>query len=161
MKKACFVLIVCICLTACGFHLRGMVDVPAWLTNVAIISKQGNNKEIVSLLKTQLEGYKLYINDDPLHAKYWLIINNSTYQQQITSIGASTNPRQYQLILTVEFMLQEAKGKVLKEPKIVTATRQLTVNNDLILGSNEEEAILLREMQQDAVIQIINRLSRK
>ncbi|TAL60987.1 MAG: hypothetical protein EPN84_08700 [Legionella sp.] len=148
-------------LTACGFHLRGMVDIPVWLNNVAIIDKEGNNRDLVLLLKTQLKGYKVKVQTDPARAQYWLLINRSSFQQQIVSIGASTNPRQYQLILTVEFMLQERKGKIVKEPKIVSATRQLTINNDLILGSNEEAALLLKEMRQDAVVQIINRLTRK
>ncbi|MDF1928913.1 hypothetical protein PGH45_00900 [Legionella pneumophila] len=39
-------------------------------------------------------------------------------------------------------------------------SRQLTVNNDRILGSNEEQALLVSEMRRDAAIQIINRLNR-
>lgn len=160
MKKNFILLTLVLCLSACGFHLRGLIDVPEWLNNVSIISKDGNN-ELVSILKSQLEGYKIQVNPDPALAKYWLIINRSSFQQQIVSIGASTNPRQYQLIMTIEFMLQTRNGQIIKAPKIISVTRQLTVNNDRILGSNEEETILIGEMQKEAVIQIINRLSRK
>ncbi|WP_081964878.1 LPS assembly lipoprotein LptE [Legionella norrlandica] len=153
-------LIVLLCLTSCGFHLRGMIDIPKWLNNVAIISNDGN-KELTSLLKSQLEGYQIDINPEPARATYWLIIKNSNLQQQIVSIGASTNPRQYQLILTVEFMLQTPKGQIISPSRKVAVNRQLTVNNDRILGSNEEEALLVSEMRHDAVIQIINRLSRQ
>ena len=159
MKKV-FPIILALLLSACGFHLRGLIDVPEWLDNVSIISKDGN-KELVSLLKSQLEGYKVEVNLEPALAKYWLIINKTNFQQQIVSVGASTNPRQYQLILTVEFMLQTSKGQIVKAPRSVAVSRQLTVNNDRILGSNEEETILISEMRREAVIQIINRLSRK
>ena len=159
MKKI-FPIILVLLLSACGFHLRGLIDVPEWLDNVSIISKDGN-KELVSLLKSQLEGYKVEVNPEPALAKYWLIINKITFQQQIVSVGASTNPRQYQLILTVEFMLQTSKGQIIKTPRTVAVSRQLTVNNDRILGSNEEETVLISEMRREAVIQIINRLSRK
>jgi len=158
MKKCIVPLIACILLSACGFHLRGMVDIPKWLNNVAIVSKDGNN-ELASILKIQLDTYKIHVNPDPDLASYWLIINHTTFQQQIISIGASTNPRQYQLILTIEFMLQTRSGKIVQPSRTVSVSRQLTVNNDRILGSNEEESILIREMRQDAVIQIINRLS--
>ncbi|MCL9684626.1 LPS assembly lipoprotein LptE [Legionella maioricensis] len=160
MKKKVFPLILALLLSACGFHLRGLIDVPEWLNNVSIISKDGN-KELVSLLKSQLEGYKVEVNPEPALAKYWLIINKTTFQQQIVSVGASTNPRQYQLILTIEFMLQTSKGQIIKAPRFVAVSRQLTVNNDRILGSNEEETVLISEMRREAVIQIINRLSRK
>jgi LPS-assembly lipoprotein len=94
-------------------------------------------------------------------AKYWLSIDFITLSQQIISIGASTNPRQYQLLMTVGFSLKTSKGEIIKPPRKVFVTRQFTANNDRVLGSNEEEALLINEMHHDAVVQIINRLSRK
>ncbi|KTD43209.1 LPS assembly lipoprotein LptE [Legionella quateirensis] len=161
MKANYFIsLLLVLLLSACGFHLRGVIDIPEWLNNVSIISRDGD-KDLISKMKTQLEGYKIDVNPDPANAKYWLIINKSNVHQQIISIGASTNPRQYQLIMTTLFSLQTPKGQIIKAPKQVMVTRQLTVNNNRILGSNEEETILLNEMHQDTVIQILNRISRK
>ncbi|CAM2798795.1 LPS assembly lipoprotein LptE [Legionella worsleiensis] len=153
-------LLLCVLLSACGFHLRGIIEIPEWLNNVSIISRDGD-KDLISKMKTQLEGYKIDVNPDPSKAKYWLIINKSNVHQQIISIGASTTPRQYQLIMTTVFSLQTPTGQVIKTPKQITVTRQLTVNNNRILGSNEEENILLSEMHQDTVIQILNRISHK
>lgn len=158
-KKTLSLLLLTICLSACGFHLRGYVAVPEWLNNVALISQDGNG-ELLSLLKSQLESYKIEVNSEPSLANYWLVINKMGFKQQIVSVGSSTNPRQYQLILTVEFMLQSRKGQIIKPARMVTVSRQLTVNNDRILGSNEEETILVTEMKKEAIIQIINRLSR-
>jgi LPS-assembly lipoprotein len=160
MKKLSIPLMLAIVLSACGFHLKGMIDVPQWLNNVSIIAKNGD-KQLVAKLSSQLEGYKIEVNPDPARAQYWLVINNITLQQQIVSIGASTNPRQYQLIMIVEFLLQTPKGQIIKPARKVTVNRQFTANNDRILGSNEEETILINEMQQDAALQIINRLTRK
>lgn len=160
MKKNAISLLLVLLLTACGFHLRGIADIPEWLNNVAIIN-DADDKQLAVLLEAQLEGYKIEVNKDPDQAKYWLILLDSAIKQQIISIGASTNPRQYQLILTVRFELKARNGQVIKPTKQILITRQLTVNNDRILGSNEEESILINEMRQDAVIQIINRLSRK
>ncbi len=158
MKKLFIPLVFALLLSACGFHLRGMINIPTWLNNIAIIVKN-DDKQLSSILNAQLEGYKIQVNPDPALAKYWLVINQVLIQQQIISVGASTNPRQYTLILTIEFMLQTRKGTIIKAPKTVSVTRQLTINNDRILGSSDEENILLGEMKQDAVIQIINQLS--
>lgn len=160
MKKLFIPLMLALLLSACGFHLRGMINVPTWLNNIAIIIKN-DDKQLNSIVKAQLEGYNIQVNPEPALAKYWLVINQVLVQQQIISIGASTNPRQYTLMLTIEFMLQTRKGKIIKTPKTVTVTRQLTINNDRILGSSDEENILLGEMKQDAVIQIINQLSHR
>lgn len=145
-------------LTACGFHLRGMSNVPSWLNNVAIIS-ENNDKQFVSILQSRLEGSKIDINPDPSHAQYWLIINEVNLQQQIISVGASTNPRQYTLTLTVAFALQTRAGQIITTSSRINISRELILNNDRILGSKDEESILIGEMKQDAVTQIIYRLS--
>ncbi|RUR09597.1 hypothetical protein ELY15_09075 [Legionella sp. km772] len=147
-------------LCACGFHLRGMIDVPTWLEQVSVIAKE-EQKELADLLKAQLDSYKIKVIDDPSQAKYWIIINYSTVKQQIISIGASTNPRQYQLLMTTNFSLKARDGQIIKAARNVVVSRQFTSNNDRILGSNEEEAILINEMRQDTVVQIINRLSKQ
>lgn len=159
MKKIIpFILATLLC--ACGFHLRGMVDVPTWLDQVSIIAKN-ENKILADLLEAQLDAYNIKVIEDPSLAKYWLMINSSSVRQQIISIGASTNPRQYQLIMTTNFSLKTRKGQIVKPARDVFVSRQFTANNDRILGSNDEEAILINEMRQDTVIQIINRLSKK
>lgn len=147
-------------LSACGFHLRGLINPPTWLNNVAIVS-ESNEKQLLSMLSTQLESYHIEVNPDPALAKYWLVINSETLNRQIISIGASTNPRQYTLLLTLEFMLQTPKGKIIKTPKKIHVTRQITINNDRILGSTDEERIMVDEMKKDAVIQIINQLNHR
>lgn len=158
MRRWIILLSCSLLLSACGFHLRGMIDIPKWLNNVAVVMQQ-DDKQFASILKAHLDRYHIRVNPDPAQAKYWLIINRVSRQEQIISVGASTNPRQYSLILTVEFMLQTRKGDMIKSPRTIYVTRQLTVNNDRILGSNYEENLFISEMKQDAVIQIMNQLS--
>lgn len=146
--------------SACGFHLRGIINPPTWLTNISIVT-ESNEKQLISILKAQLESYHIEVNPDPALAKYWLVINKETLDRQIISVGASTNPRQYTLLLNIEFMLQTPKGKIIKTPKIIHVTRQITINNDRILGSTDEERIMVDEMKRDAVIQIINQLNHR
>lgn len=160
MKKLFIPLMLSLLLSGCGFHLRGMINVPTWLNNIAIVSKE-NDKELLAILKAQLEGYNIQINPDSAEARYWLVINRVFIQRQIISVGASTNPRQFNLKLIIEFMLQTRKGEVIKSQSTVQVTRQITINNDRILGSSDEEGILIGEMKQDAVVQIINQLSHR
>ncbi|VEB37128.1 Rare lipoprotein B [Legionella sainthelensi] len=75
-------------LSACGFHLRGVSNVPSWLNNIALIS-ENNDKQFISIIESRLEGSKIQINE-PSHAQYWLLVNEVNLQQQIISVGAST-----------------------------------------------------------------------
>ena len=151
-------LILTLFLTACGFHLRGSVNIPSWFDTI-FISSNNENKELNSALKVQFKSYKIHVTNDPRAAHYWLIINSANFRQQILSVGASTNPRQYQLILTIGYTLQTPKGQILTPPLQINVTRQLIMNNNRILGSNAEESILKSEMYQDAVRQMLNRLT--
>lgn len=149
------------CLTACGFHLRGMMDMPRWLTHVAIINSQPSGSVLAPSLVQTLESYRLIVDDDPATAQYWIVIDQEHFQEHITSVSSSTTPRQYELNYTVSFKLTTAKGKALLDSTPVSVTRQATINSDRILGSTQEEELLKQEMIREATVQIINRISRE
>ncbi|MGQ3891419.1 LPS-assembly lipoprotein LptE [Legionella sp. CNM-4043-24] len=146
-------------LSSCGFRLRGMADIPPWLNNIAIVVQNGH-KDLVPLLKEQLRAYKIRINPDPARADYILIIEQDSLQQKITSVSASTTPRQYQLLYSVVYSLVKRKAAPIVSSRLIAVTRQLTVNNNRILGSDSEESMITRDMREDAVMQIISRLGR-
>lgn len=150
-------LMLMLCLSACGFRLRGMIDLPVWLNNVALVSEEGNN-DLLMPLKMQLQVNKISINPDPAKADYWLVIVRSNYEQTISSIAASTTPRQYQLALHADFMLRTLQGLVKIPVSHITITRQITINNDRILGSSDEVNLTLNAMRREAAIQIVNKL---
>lgn len=145
-------------LVSCGFHLRGFNEPPRWLNNVAIIIEDAH-RDLGPILKDRLEAYKIVVNPNPAEADYLLIIKSDGIQQQMTNVGASTTPRQYLLIYVARFTLVKTKGGPVIPPTFVSVSRQLTVNNDRILGSNYEETQLSREMRREAALQIINRLT--
>lgn len=150
-------LLIGLTLSGCGFHLRGVLNMPTWLTDVAIIVEAAN-RDLDPMLKEQLQAYHIRMSSDPATARYWLIIEEDQEEQHITSVSSSTTPRQYQITYRVKFKLQAAKGKEIIPLSTVTTTRQLTVNSDRILGSNDEENTLKREMRRDAALQIMDRI---
>ncbi len=147
-------------LSGCGFHLRGFNDMPRWLNNIAI-TIQDAHRDLGPVLKNQLDSYNIRVNPNPSEADYLLIVEMDGIKQQITNVSASTVPRQYLLIYFAQFTLVKKKGGVIIPSTQVSVTRQLTVNNNRILGSNFEEMQLTMEMRRDAAMQIINRLSRE
>jgi LPS-assembly lipoprotein len=126
---------------------------------VTIVVEQAH-RDLEPLLKEQLQSYHVQINPDPTSAHYWLILEKDDVQQHITSVSSSTTPRQYQLVYQVQFKLQQAKGKEMLPSSFIVVSRQVTINSNRILGSNEEEALLKMEMRREAATQIIYRLSR-
>ena len=133
-------LIILLLLSSCGFHLRGLAEIPDWLNNIAVVVDSGS-RELEPLLDEQLKSYHVNVFASKAKAQYWLVIENDFFQKQITNVSASTTPRQYLLLNTV------------------SVTRQFTLNNDRILGSDYEEMTFKREMEREASSLIISRLS--
>ena len=144
--------------TGCGFHLRGIQELPAWLNKVAIIIQQAN-PDWEPLLREQLQSAHVVVVEDPSQAPYWLMIQQESTQANIISISSGSSPRQYQLVYRVIFTLQRAKGADVIPPTTLLVTRPLTINNDRILGSHDEEEQLKHEMRRDAAIQMLYRMN--
>lgn len=151
-------LTVALCLSGCGFHLRGIADGPTWLQSVTLVM-QTDDSPFYLILKNQLQAAHIQVNPDLVRPDYRLVIINDTMQKNIVSISSSTTPRQYQLIYTVRFKLEDANKKARIPITPIIVTRLLTVNSDRILGSNDEERTLRHEMQRDVGIQLLNHLS--
>lgn len=133
---------------------------PQWLNHVAVIIEQAQRGLGPDLVES-LQAYHVVIESTPATAQYWLIIQSDSLQKNIASISSSTTPRQYELVYTVRFKLMAAKGIEIVPTSTVTIMRQTTVNSDRILGSNQEETLLINEMVHDAATQIINRISKR
>jgi LPS-assembly lipoprotein len=149
------VLFACLTLTACGFTLRGMMERPTWLTSIAL-NIQEVHQDLALALKENFKTLCIPIVP-PKRAQFLLIVEKDESQQQITSVSASTTPRQYQLRYTVIYSLLKANGEPIISSNKAVVTRQLTVNNDRILGSNFEEMLTYKEMRKEAAMQIANR----
>ena len=152
------VIIALLLLSSCGFHLRGVAEIPNWLNNIAIVVENGS-RELEPLLTEQLQSYRVNLSTSKTNAQYWLIIENDSFQKQITNVSASTTPRQYILIYSIQFSLIKNKGDALLSSNTVSVTRQFTLNNNRILGSDYEEMTFKREMEREAVGLIISRIS--
>jgi len=57
------------------------------------------------------------------------------------------------------FDLTDKKGKLILPPQTVASARNLTLNANQILGSNNQLTLLKQELEQDVVNKIYNRLT--
>ena len=143
--------------SSCGFHLRGMQYLSPDFNHVALIIQKAE-PDLEPLLREQFAAFHRTITADPTHAKYWLIIENDKLNQSIASISSSTTPRQYILTYTLNFKLTKTGETIISQPIIVS--RQLTINSDRILGSNDEEQHIVHEMHQAAIFRLFDQIGK-
>lgn len=144
-------------LNSCSFHLRGIEPLPQELSPVAIVCNQVS-PDWNAILRQRLQTANLNVVDIPADARYSLVIQNENMQRNIMSISSGSSSRQYQLIYRVTFTFKKTKGRDLISDAPVIVTRLLTINNDRILGSHDEEEQIINDMRRDIATQIIYRL---
>ena len=145
------------CVTGCGFHLRGQLDLPTWLEQIEVVNQHVHrdlNLAVKNVLQSNITHQVALASSE----QKWLILEKDTLVQHVSSISSGTTARQYQLIYTVQFRVEAAQQKITYESQTVTVTRQLTVNSERILGSSDEQQTLENEMRQEAAWLILDRL---
>lgn len=133
---------------------------PTSFKNVIII-KEAVHPDLATFLEARFLGYHIAVLKEPKNADYTLVLEKEHIEQNITSVSASTSPRQYQIYYAVTYSLIAKKAPPIIASHTLILTRQVTINNDRILGSDYEESLILKEMRNDAAMQIMMRISKQ
>lgn len=152
-KKKIIPLAFMLIFSGCGFHLRQSESLNNAWTHLAIVLKT-NHPSLYQELNKQLKSNQDDSKKIAAKKTYKLIIETEDWQKSIISISSSTTPRQYQLKYHLQFSVQNPEHEYLLQDKSLNIYRQLTLNNDQLLGSELEESTLKQQMIADAVIQI-------
>lgn len=152
--------LLCLCLLAsgCHFHLRGSNIIPLQF-NTITLAFHNVSPDWRFILKSQLQRAHVTVTNIPTADSYLLTIQQEEIQRNIMSVSSGSSSRQYQLIYQVKFSFEKIKGSIYISESPVLVTRFLTINNDRILGSQDEEEKIIHDMRRDAAIQIMYRLN--
>ena len=141
-------------LAGCGFHLRG--DVAYAFTTLYINSP--SNQPFAADLKRALSGGSTEVVEAATTAQAILDIPAVVDDKQVLSLSGGGRAREYALTKRVTFALHDAQGRDWLPSGEIVIRRAFTFNESEVLAREAEEAKLLKEMQSDAVQQILRRL---
>jgi len=143
----------CAMLTACGFHLRGQAALPYETMYVA------GPPAFANLLGRAIRaGSNTRIIDNPKDAQVTLHIVNEQNERVILSLSGSGRVRELQLRYRVSYRLTDRENREYLPVTEVQLKRDLTYSDTDVLGKEQEEQLLNRDMRNDAVQQIVRRL---
>lgn len=144
-------------LVACGFHLRGNVPLPKALSPMYIATNNPYDP-LVELIEDTLTASHIELVDSPKNASTILKLIDIQYAENLVSVAASTNTRQYTLLEILRMELTTAKGKIVIPVSTLTASNPLTVDSNQMLNTSVQKQTLQQEMQQAIVQQLMIRL---
>jgi LPS-assembly lipoprotein len=155
----CALLMSTVVLSACGFQLRGSVlgqnlpfksiylDVPA-------------TSALGSELRRNIRGSgELRITETPEEAEAILKVLSETRSKTILSLNSQGRVREYGLNYTVVISVQDNKKADLLAPTTISLKRDISYNENQVLAKETEEGMMYRDMQSDAVQQILRRVA--
>ena len=140
---------------SCGFHLRGLAPIP--FESVYIQASQTNKLDI----KRRIEASsKTIVLDSPTDAQATLEITKASTKRIILSVSRTGRVREFQLRYTLAFRVTNQKGQVLVPASKIKINRVLPFSDSAFLSSQMEEKMIVKEMQKDAILRLMDRLGK-
>lgn len=143
-------------LSACGFHLRGAVNLPLQTLYIEQTGAATTAAEVARAIRT---GTSTRVVDDRAVAQAVLQLSGEATEKRIQSLNEAGRVRAFELFYRVTFRLHDTKEKDLLPQQQIELRRELTYNDQQILAKEAEESLLYANMRSDAVQQIIRRIS--
>jgi LPS-assembly lipoprotein len=154
MKKL-LLLTLLLVLGACGFQLRGAAQLPYETLYV-----QGGGNQLGPDLKRYLRnGSNVTVVQTAGEAQAVLQVLGEGREKRILSLTGGGKVGEFELYYRLSFRLHDGKGTEMLPAQQLELKRVLTFNDAQVLAKEQEEAMLYREMQSDAVQQIVRRLT--
>ena len=148
--------VLCMVLAACGFQLRSAAILPF---DSIYVQAAPTSQFATQLKRTVATGGRARIADKPDDAQVVLQILNELRERQILSLSGGGRVREYQIRYRVSYRLTDSKSTTeYIPPTEIVLRRDFSFNDTEALAKEAEEATLFRDMQTDAVQQLVRRL---
>lgn len=142
---------------ACGFHLRGNVDLPPIMKSTYIDAKFPF-AEMTRVIDSELRsaGATVVTDADAATAVLRLIAHRS--DRRILSVGSSGKATEYELFEEISFSVQDAEGRILLQPQTLRLTQDFVFDETQLLGKVEEAQAIHRQMQHALARRMMTRI---
>ena len=141
----------------CGFRLQGHGTLPAVL-RVSLIEATDKQSDFVQALRKELLSSGAQLTTQSVDATAVVRVITDNFQRRVLSVSATDQPQEYELTYLVHFSVT-AGGKEILADQEVSAVRDLTFDETILLAKNNEEAILRGALAHDLANVVMRRLA--
>lgn len=157
MKKIIASLFIALTLSACGWHIRGSLELPKQLSNLYITSAE-NKGALITDLRQLLKTNRITLVDQAADANYSLYILEETKDRHTAGVGGDELSSSYEITLKANYEIYlKSSDQLVKGTAI--SLRNFNYNTAAINSATQEELLLDQEMRRDLAQQILRRLS--
>jgi LPS-assembly lipoprotein len=142
-------------LASCGFRLRGEATYEFSSIYISAARTPVFQRQLVRALES---GGNAKVLDSAEGAQVILDVPSIVDEKDVLSLSSGGGVREYALTMRVSFRLHDSAGLDWLPAGEIVLRRAYTFNESEVLARDAEEQRLLREMQGDAVAQLVRRL---
>lgn len=154
--RIAFTALLCAALAACGFKLRGAAELPF---DSVYVQAAPTSQFATQLKRAVAAGSRARVAETPTEAQVVLQILAELREKQILSLSGGGRVREFQLRYRVSYRLTDNKNASVYIPQSeIVLHRDFSFNDNEALAKEAEEALLFKDMQTDAVQQLVRRL---
>ncbi len=133
--------------TACGYHLRGSVSLPAQLKNVYLFGMSGPlSHEMKALLKASNANLVTSPNEAGIVVK----ILKEDMRRRVTSIGQTGKSNEMELEYYLRFQFYDNQENPLLKEQTIELSRDFYNDQTALLAKENEESTIRKEMYRQA-----------
>lgn len=143
--------LLCVALTACGWHLRGSSDLSA----LEAISVTGASFELRRDLVRNLERNGVLVHD---YAAMILELGEERWSQRTIAVDILGREAERELRLSTHWQLRDEGGKSLGPRQSIQVIRSFNYDPTNIAAASDEEQITRESMYRDALGQLMRQL---
>lgn len=153
--KTLIALLCALLIAGCGFKLRGAADLPF---DTLYVQAPVSSQFAQQFRRVVTYGSGTKIVDDPKTATATLVLVSEAREKNILSLSGAGRVREFQLRYRMTYRLLDKTATETIPASEIVLTRDFSFNDQETLSKESEEALLFRDMQNDAVQQLVRRL---
>ena len=140
--------------SACGFRLRGQ----SFVNFESIYLSTPANSPLSFEMRRLLRGNGVKVTDNMKSAQAVLDILSERREESVLSFTSAGTAREIELRYNLQYRVRGNSGEELMAPRQLNLRRELLVTAGQVLPQESERQALYRDMQSDAISQIVRQL---
>jgi LPS-assembly lipoprotein len=153
-SKNAVIWVMALLLSACGYHLRGALDLPENMKNIYV---EGGSSPLVEQFKLVMKTSSGQLSDSRKGAGIIIKIYNETFDRRVTSLSSRGKSNEFELSYRLDYEFVDAKDALLMDRQTVDIKRDYYNDQTAVIAKDTEETGIRNEMYQQAVSAIVNR----
>ncbi|MFC7517041.1 LPS assembly lipoprotein LptE [Herbaspirillum sp. GCM10030257] len=146
-------------LSACGFQLRGSDGKSSLPFRSVYIGVPETSPLGVELKRYVRASGNTEIATNPSQADAIIDVLGESREKATLSLNTQGRIREYSLYYRMRFRVKDRTDKELLPPTEIVLKRDISFNESQVIAKEKEEDLLYRDMQSDAVQQILRRMA--